>query len=94
MDLNDFLVWLSGAGGIIAVSYFAEKSSWFQAKSSEAKQWLIFGASAVLAIGAYSVVTYVSPALLSQLAPFFTILSTLFASIFVGQAFHASSKTE
>lgn len=92
MTLNEFLVWLSSGGSIVFVSWIAERWAWFQAQTKEAKQWLIYGSSVGLSFIAYTVSTYASPELLSQLAPFFTIMSVSFVSIFLGQAFHYFNK--
>lgn len=92
MDLTQFLVWLTGGGSIVAVSWLFENWAWFQAQTAQLKQMLTFGASAVLSLGAWAVTTYVSASVLAQIAPVFMILSTLFASIFVGQLFHSFAK--
>lgn len=91
MSLNEFLVWLSSGGSIVFVSWIAERWAWFQSLGKEAKQWFIYGSSVILSFVAYSVVTFVSPEVLAQLAPFFTILSATFVSVFLGQAFHFMS---
>ena len=38
MNINQALVWLTGTGSIVLVSYFAERNRWFQAKDAEAKR--------------------------------------------------------
>jgi hypothetical protein len=92
MNFNDLLTWLVGGGAIIAVSWLFERWAWFQSLAAGSKQFLTYGASVVLAVGAWAVVTYVSPAVLAQLAPVFSILITTFVSIFLGQGFHAVDK--
>lgn len=92
MTLNEFLVWMGSGGSIVFVSWIAERIAWFQALSKDAKQWVIYVSSVILSFIAYSVSTYASPELLAQLAPFFTILSASFISIFLGQAFYFFSK--
>ena len=92
MSLQEFLVWLVSGGSIVAVSWLAEKSAWFQGLGKESKEYVIYGASVALSFGAYAVNTYVSPDVLNQLAPLFGILATTFGSIFLGRMFHSFRK--
>jgi hypothetical protein len=94
MNLNDFLVWLTGGGAIIAISWLFERWAWFQAQTANLKQMLVFGSSAALSIGAWAVVTYVPADVLSQIAPVFAILAATFVSVFLGQMFHAIVKKQ
>jgi len=91
MTLNEFLVWLTSGGSIIFVSWIAERWAWFQSKSADVKQWIIYGASVVLSIGAYYAAQLPASTLV-QLAPIFLILSGTFISIFVGKMFHSVDK--
>lgn len=92
MELTEFLVWLTSGGSIIAVSWLAEKSAWFQRLTKEQKEYFIYGASVLLSLSAYGVNTYVSAEVLSQLAPVFAIFATTFASIFLGRVYHSFKK--
>lgn len=87
MSLSQFLVWLTAGGSIVAVSWLCEKWAWFQAQEKDIKQYVIFGSSAVLSIAAQLFMTYVDPAVLEMLTPYFAMLSTIFGSVFLGQAF-------
>jgi hypothetical protein len=90
--IREFLVYLMAGGAIVAVSWAVEGWAWFQNLESNAKQWFIFGSSVVLAVGAWGINTYVPSATLDSLQPVFAILATLFASVFLGQAFHFYEK--
>lgn len=94
MSLQEFLVYLTAGGSIVAISWLAERWVWFQAQGKEVKQYIIFGASAALSIAAHLAATNIDPFMLEKLAPFFTILSTTFGSIFLGQAFFRAMKKE
>jgi len=92
MELAEFLVWLTSGGSIIAVSWLAEKSMWFQGLSKERKEYFIYAASVILSLGAYGVSTYVPAEVLAQIAPIFAILASSFASIFLGRFYHSLKK--
>ena len=94
MSFAEFLVWLTSGGSIVAVSWLADKSAWFQSLSKEAKEYVIYGASVVLSLGAYAVNTYVPAEVMAQLAPIFAILATSFGSIFLGRIFHSLKKAD
>lgn len=94
MSLSDFLVYLTGVGVIAVVSWLFEDWKWYQSLQGKPKQLLFFGACAVVAIGAQCVITFVNPAVLQQIAPWFATLSVLFAYIFLGTEFHAKTKLE
>ena len=83
MTLTDFLIWLVGGGSIIAVSWAFERMNWYQVLSSNAKQWVFFGACAVVSLSSYYVQTYVPVANLQALAPVFQILAGLFIALFL-----------
>ena len=89
MTLTDFLIWLVVGGSIIAVSWAFERMNWYQVLSSNAKQWVFFGACAVVSLSSYYVQTYVPVANLQALAPVFQILAGLFIALFLGNQFHA-----
>ena len=91
--LTDFLVWLFAGGGSIAViSWVMERVNWFQSLTSEAREWLMFGLSALVGVLAYAVVNYVSAETLSLIAPYFTIVASVFGVVFLGKAFHKVDK--
>ena len=93
MDINQVLQYLVYGGGSVAlVSFVAERLSWYQAQTAPAKQWLAFGTSSLIALGAYAVITYVPTTVLTALNPWFLIESGIFSVYFLGQAFHSQDK--
>jgi hypothetical protein len=95
MELKDFLVWLaSGGGGIIAASWLLERWAWFQAKTAEIKELILWGSSAVLAVASYALVNYLPETALAVIAPYFYIVSGIFVTVVIGKLFHKVDKTE
>jgi len=92
MALQDFLVYLSGAGVIAAVSWLFEYFGLFQNLEAKKKQLIFFGVCVAGALGAYSVATYVPAEVLNQVAPFFGIVAGIFSYLFIGNGFHAVTK--
>lgn len=93
MDLTSFLTWLVASGGSISVvSWLFERMSWFQALTSEAKDYTIFGAAAAVSCGAMAIVAYVPAETLAAIAPYFLAVSSIFATVFIGKAFHRVDK--
>lgn len=89
MSLHDFLIWLASSSGAgVGASFILARIAWYVALPAEKKQWWFFGVCSVLSIGSYSVITYVPPEILSQIAPFFALLASAFAATFIGQAFN------
>ena len=93
LTLDAFLKWLIGGGGsIIAVSWIFERMRWFQALTSQAKQYTIFGAAVVVGCGALAVITYAPAATLSAIAPYFLIIASIFTTVFIAETFHKADK--
>jgi hypothetical protein len=92
MTLSDFLVWLGGVGVVGVISWIFEDWAWFQALVGKTKQLVFFVACAVVAVGAHLIVTYVSPAILASVAPYFAILAALFSYVFLGTDFHNKTR--
>ncbi len=88
MNISQFLVWLGGAGCVIAASWILERFPKYQELGAVAKQWIFFAVAAVLGIGAYVVATYVPVNVLEAIAPYFTIIAAVFSYQFLGTAFH------
>ena len=87
--LQDFLMWLIGAGGsIMVVSWIAERIPAFQDLSSAARQYIMFGAAALVGCGSLVVMTYVPSATLDAITPYFLIVASVFATVFLGNTFH------
>lgn len=93
MTLPEFLVWLSvGGGGAIASSWILERIPWFQSLEATAKQLVFFLSCVLLSISAFAIQSYAPQTLLDQLAPYFAIIASSFTVVFLGTAFHKSSK--
>lgn len=94
MDLTSFLQWLVVSGGSISVvSFVFERLTWFQSLSSEAKDYTIFGAAAAVSCSAMAIVAYVPAETLAAIAPYFLAVSSIFATVFIGKAFHRVDKS-
>lgn len=92
-DLPGVLQWLVGGGGsILAVSWGLERMKWFQALSSETKDYTIFGAAAVVGCGALAIITYVPAVMLGAIAPYFAILASIFVTVFLAKVFHKADR--
>lgn len=92
MELSQWLVYLSGIGGVFVASWLLERSKWFQSNDSEKRQYIFFGFASGISIAAWAIATFVPASFLTQLAPVFTILSADFAYIFLGVKFHEGDK--
>jgi len=93
MTINDFLAWLLGSGGsVMAASWILERIVWFQDKSADFKEWFFFAVASAIALAAYAGVTYIPQETIDMLAPYFTVVSGIFVTIVVGQAFHKLDK--
>ena len=87
MDLSSFLVWLSGAGALIAASWVLGQFAWYANLVEKTKQWVFFGLSLLFAGGSFAVTNYVSADVLSQIAPWFLIVAFVFVSIFINKSY-------
>jgi hypothetical protein len=94
MNINDFLVYLGGIGAVAVISWLFEDWAWFQALVGKGKQLVFFLACAVIALGSQAVVTFVDPAVIASIAPWFATVSVLFAYVFLGTEFHVKTKLE
>lgn len=76
MNINEFFTWLAtGAGATAAVSFIVERIPKWHELTSEARSWIGFAGSTVIALGSYAVLTYVPKDVLTALAPFFGIVA-------------------
>jgi len=90
---EDFLRWLlTSAGSIAAVSWILERSKWFQSLISETKDYVIFGASALIGISAQLALTYLPADFITTVTPYFAIVASVFGTVFLGKAFHKVDK--
>jgi hypothetical protein len=92
MEFKDFLMFIVAGGGIVVASWVLERMSFFQALEAEQKQWVIFGVASVLSLTGYAVQTYVPAEVIAQIAPWFLGVSSIFSTLFLGQAFHKVDK--
>jgi hypothetical protein len=92
MEINDFLVYLSGVGVIVAVSWLWEFFGWFPNAEPKSKKLILFGISVAVALSAYAVKTYVPVDVINQIAPFFGIVALIFVNLFAGEGFHQVTK--
>ena len=93
MSVNEFLNWIIvSGGGIIAASWILERLAWFQAQTSDIKEFCLFGFAAVISIAAYLVLTYVPAEVIVAIEPYFMIIGGLFSTIIIGKAFHKVDK--
>jgi len=95
MELKEFLVWLaSGGGGIIAASWLLERWTWFQAKTSDIKELILWGSATILSVGGYALVTYLPSTTIDTIAPYFFTISSVFLTVVIGKLFHRVDKAE
>lgn len=94
MNINEFLIYLAGGGGIVVASWLLERSKSFQTNTPQVRQYIFFGVSTVISIIAWAVATYVPVEVIASLTPIFTIVAANFAYIFIGQAFHKTDEVE
>lgn len=92
-NVEEFLKYLIFGGGSVAtVSFLGERWAWFQLFEKEAKRFYSFVASALIGIGAYAFLTYAPAGTIEMLTPYFMIVSSVFGTHYLGQAFHAKDK--
>lgn len=89
MDLMQFLTWLAtSAGAAAAVSFLAERIPAFQAWTPQVKNYAMLAGSALAALAAYAVLTYVPAETLGMIAPWFQIVSGVFVAWLANQGAH------
>lgn len=95
MDFAMFMQYLiSGGGSILAASFLLERFSGYKnLESSELKDWIFFGVSSVIGVGAYLLVTF-APEFMVIAEPYFVILAGIFGFVFLGKRFHAEDKSK
>lgn len=93
MNLIECLIWLATSGGsVLAVSWLLEQWGWYQVQSPKRKRNLFFIFSALVAIAAYCVLSFVPAEILNAVAPFFQIIYGTFVVIYLGADFHTVTK--
>lgn len=88
MNIYDLLVWLSGAGAVIAVSWVCERSTKFQALAPSVKSYVQYGASVLVACGALAIQQFVPPQYIEAIAPYVGVGIAIFGMVFLNQAAH------
>ena len=92
MELNEFFIWLGAGGGIIATSWILEQFTWFQAVSSKARKWIMFGVCVLISGGAFAIQSYVPIEVINAIAPWFKIIAGIFGALFISEGFHKVNK--
>jgi hypothetical protein len=93
MTFKEFMEWLVNSGGaIVVVSWIFERLPWFQGLTATAKEYVFFGACAVVAVLGYVGLTYIPPEVIQTIAPYFGILYMTFSAVFLGNLFHKADK--
>lgn len=93
MTLEQTIYWLVNSGGGAAVaSFILEKIEWFQKQASNVKQNIYFATTVFITIASYLVMTYVPKEYIDAVAPYFGIMYSSFAAIYIGTAFHKVTK--
>ena len=93
MSIQEFLLWLmSGLGASFVFSYVAERWAWFQSQSVDAKKLYSTVGSAVLAILAYVVYTYVPAEVWVLLSPYWQLVVAVITVNYGTQVFHDYDK--
>jgi hypothetical protein len=87
MDINNFLVWLTGGGFIIAAAWVLGKIPGYAALAENVKQWIFFAVAVVFGSGAYAVTQYVPVTTIAAFAPYFAIVAVAFGAIFLQKAY-------
>jgi uncharacterized membrane protein YfcA len=94
-NISDFLFWIVNSGGSIAVvSYCLEYWKWYQDKEANIKKSLFFMFSCLVSVLAYLVLNYVPADVLNQIAPYFAMTYACFVTVFLGEGFHAVTKSK
>lgn len=96
MELMEFLVWLSGVGSVVAISWIFEyfQFAWFEGLEPKKKQLVFLVISAIVGIGAKLILEFVPTETIATLAEYFSVLFAIFAYLFLGDTFHAKTKTD
>ena len=93
--MNEFLVFLfAGGGNVVIGSWVLEKLDWFQSLESKKKEYVFYVVGVVLALVAYSVITFVPAETIEQISPFFAVLYTILTSLIGGDVFHRFTKKD
>lgn len=89
MDLVQFLTWLaSSAGAAGALSFIAERIPAFQALAPARKSLVHLAGSVILALAAYSILTYAPPEWLAAAAPWFQVVYGVVYTWIANQVLH------
>lgn len=90
MDFKEVLVWLSGVGAVLAVSWTFDyfKFAWFENLQPKNKQLVFLGISAFIGVGAKLILNFVSPEIIEIISEYFVVVFAIFAYMFLGDQFH------
>lgn len=94
LSVNDFLNWIVLSGGAVSIaSWIFERIPWFQAQLADVKEWIFFGISSLLAIGAHLVLVYLPQSALDVIAPYFLMIGAIFSTVVIAKMFHNVDKS-
>lgn len=89
MELNEVLYWLLNSGGsITVVSWLLERWAWYQEQDANKKEMVFFVLSALVSLVAMAIINFVPAEVLAQIAPVFQAIYGVFATVYLGKAFH------
>ena len=94
-SLASFLLFLTSAGGVAMVlSFFQERSAWFQDRTANEKMVVTLLICFVLPAAALLIITYVPAAALAALDPFFKVAGMGLTAFLGSQIYHGSHKAD
>jgi hypothetical protein len=94
MSLNEFLVWLSAGGSVVAVSWACEQWGFFQTLNANAKRLAMWASASGLGMGALAIIKFVPAESLASAAPFMEVAIANFTAIFLLEVFHRFNKEQ
>ncbi len=92
MSLMDLLVWLTGAGSLMTISWLAEYFDWFINMEAKQKKLVFFGIAVGITLASMLVINFVPVGIIEMLSPYFTAVIALFVMVFISDSFHAVTK--
>ena len=91
MELSQFLIYVASGGGAAAlVSFAGERLPWFQRQTPRTKSYIMLGASVIVALGAWAVMTFFPAAVLAQMLVPFQIVAGVVSAWLGNQFAHAN----
>ena len=89
MELSQFLIYVASGGGAAAlVSFAGERLPWFQRQTPRIKSYIMLGASVIVALGAWAVMTYVPAEVMAQVRVPFQLVAGVVSAWLANQFAH------